>query len=81
MKLNSFEHALNMPQTVPVDEKHPFVTKADGDGGCDSAVPSKQYVANLPERKEWQPQLPVQQDAGSVFQPVDGGDGSRDQSG
>lgn len=70
MKLNSFEHALNMPETVPVDEQHPFVAPAANDETKDGVVPTRQYVAHLPERKEWQPQLPVQQDASSVFQPA-----------
>ena len=65
MKLNSFEHALNMPATVPVDKNHPFVEPGDGEG-TDTTVPAKQYIANLPERKEWQSQLPTQ-DAGNVF--------------
>lgn len=63
MKLNSFEHALNMPEPVPVDEQHPFVEPGP-------SQPPKQYVAELPERKEWQSQLPAQ-DFQDVFRPVD----------
>jgi len=70
MKLNSFEHALNMPQSVPVDERHPFLLDQNAVEEETSAVPSKQYVAHLPERKEWQAQLPPQQDAARVFRPV-----------
>ena len=75
MKLNSFEHALNMPQQTPVDEHHPFVRPvADNDknsGRDDSVVPTeRQYVAHLPERKEWQKQLPTQE-AAQVFRPAD----------
>jgi len=64
MKLNTFEHALNMPEPMPVDENHPFVEPAE------VGIPAeRQYVANLPERKEWQPQLPPQ-DPTEVFQEV-----------
>jgi hypothetical protein len=67
MQLNSFEPAAGMPEQVPYDELHPFVEAAE-DG--QSGIPAeRQYVANLPERKEWQPQLP-QQDADKVFQEV-----------
>lgn len=65
MKLNSFDHALNMPEPVPVDEHHPFVEPADDNDNA-SVVPTKQYVAQLPERKEWQSPLPTQ-DVASVF--------------
>lgn len=64
MKLNSFEHALNMPEPVPVDEQHPFVQPAS------EGERPKQYVAHLPERKEWQKQLPAQ-DFSEVFRPAD----------
>ena len=70
MKLNSFEHALNMPEQPPVDENHPFVRPADPNNTDDArTVPERQYVAHLPERKEWQQQLPTQ-DAAQVFKPV-----------
>lgn len=60
MKLNSFQTAADMPEPVPVDENHPFVSP-EGD------LPGeRQYVANLPERKEWQKPLPTQ-DAASIF--------------
>lgn len=67
MQLNSFEPAAGMPEQVPYDELHPFVEPAtDGQSGIPA---ERQYVANLPERKEWQPQLPTQ-DADRVFQEV-----------
>lgn len=69
MKLNSFEHALNMPQQMPVDEQHPFVRPAEDDKDAQGVVPERQYVANLPERKEWQEQLPTQE-AAEVFRPA-----------
>jgi hypothetical protein len=66
MKLNAFEHALQMPEPVPLDENHPFVEPV----GDAADGPPKQYVAHLPERKEWQPPLPPQ-DASAVFRPAD----------
>jgi hypothetical protein len=65
MQLNSFEPAVEMPEQVPYDALHPFVEPAADD---QSGIPAeRQYVANLPERKEWQPQLPTQ-DFDKVFQ-------------
>jgi hypothetical protein len=74
MQLNSFDHALNMPQQPPVDEIHPFV-RPEGEEDT-AAVPARQYVAHLPERKEWQSQVPTQE-ASQVFRPADGGDAKR----
>jgi hypothetical protein len=67
MQLNRFEPLAEMPQPMPVNEHHPFVQAADVKET--TGIPNKQYIANLPERKEWQPQLPTQ-DADRVFQPV-----------
>jgi hypothetical protein len=64
MKLNTFEPAKSMPEPVPIDEKHPFVALEDSNSS--SSIPTKQYVANLPERKEWQKKLPTQ-DVAAVF--------------
>lgn len=69
MQLNQFDHAMNMPEPVPVDEQHPFVTPGDTTDDA-HAAPPRQYVAHLPERKEWQSQLPSQ-DAANVFRPVE----------
>lgn len=68
MRLNTFEHAQDMPEERPIDETHPFVLPATDEDA--DAIRKKQYVAHLPERKEWQPQLPTQ-DAVNVFQPYD----------
>ena len=73
MKLNTFEHALNMPQQTPVNEHHPFVRPVDGSEDA-VTVPERQYVAHLPERKEWQKQLPTQE-ASDVFKPANGPSG------
>jgi Protein of unknown function (DUF3767) len=70
MKLNAFEHALQMPEPVPLDENHPFVEPPASTYDDSKAVAPKQYVAHLPERKEWQPPLPSQ-DASNVFRPAD----------
>ena len=72
MKLNSFDTAANMPEERPLDASHPFVEPA---GAAQGAIPQRQYVANLPERKEWQSPLPTQ-DAEQVFRPVADRDGS-----
>jgi hypothetical protein len=79
MRMNAFEHASDMPAQTPVNERHPFVVPAATGGGGTAAtagdgavIPERQYVANLPERKEWQPQLPTR-DAASVFQPAGSG--------
>ena len=68
MKLNSFAPADEMPEPVPIDENHPFVAPGsdDSDGDTNSIPAERQYVAHLPERKEWQEQLPTQ-DAANVF--------------
>jgi len=62
MRLNSFQTVEEMPEQVPLDENHPFVAPVDEQGAG-----SKQYVANLPERKQWQAPLPTQ-DASDLFQ-------------
>lgn len=79
MKLNSFEHALNMPEQRPVNEHHPFVRPVDSSSSPEDTartVPDRQYVAHLPERKEWQKQLPTQE-ASDVFRPAGESNGKR----
>jgi hypothetical protein len=68
MQLNSFEHAISMPEPTPVDEHHPFVAPAGTEPDAATIPAERQYIANLPERKEWQPPLPTR-DAQDVFQP------------
>jgi len=63
MRANQFEHAKNMPEQAPIDQDHPFLKK--GGNNLDH-----EFVAELPERKEWQDPLP-QQDAKDVFVKVD----------
>jgi hypothetical protein len=66
MKLNDSEHASNMPAQRPIDENHPFVRPTTTEEDDTYAIPERQYVANLPERKEWQKPVPTQ-DASDVF--------------
>mmetsp|Transcript_41213 Transcript_41213/g.46836 ORF Transcript_41213/g.46836 Transcript_41213/m.46836 type:complete len:171 (+) Transcript_41213:118-630(+) len=61
MKANEFQEVENMPEEVPVGKDHPFLEPAAVEG-----VKNKEYVAHLPDRKEWQTQVP-QQDAKDVF--------------
>ena len=73
MQLNTFEPAKNMPLERPIDETHPFVMPETGydDDDEQQPIPTRQYVAHLPERKEWQTPIPTQ-DATNIFQPYDG---------
>lgn len=78
MKLNTFEHASTMPPEIPYNENHPFVIPKEMDNSPTNdeydannvSIPTRQYVAKLPERKEWQKKVPTQ-DAASVFQPLE----------
>ena len=60
MKANDFQEATDMPEEIPAGENHPFLEPAD------AGLKNREYVAHLPERKEWQ--TPVQQqDAKDIF--------------
>jgi hypothetical protein len=63
MKANDFQEADQMPPEIPAGPDHPFLDPASGDA---AAVADQEYMAHLPERKEWQTQVP-QQDAKDVF--------------
>ena len=65
MKMNQFDRAADMPDEIPVNDEHPFVRPVVG-GAEEDALVERQYVAELPERREWQKQIP-QQDAAEVF--------------
>ena len=58
MRANDFQEATDMPPETPAGDEHPFM-----DPG---SLQDAEYVAHLPERKEWQTQVP-QQDAKDVF--------------
>jgi hypothetical protein len=69
MKFNAAEHVQEMPEPIPIDDKHPFVAPLSDDD--DNTQRQPQYtVATLPERKEWQEQLPTQ-DFKDIFKPVE----------
>ena len=80
MKLNSFEPAVEMPEPLPINEHHPFVlpvksstsnstSNSSSTTEQPNAGPPRQYVAHLPERKEWQKPLKPQ-DPQELFRPV-----------
>ena len=60
MRANDFQHAKDMPPETPPGEDHPFLEPSE-----DKNL-NTEYVAHLPERKEWQTPIP-QQDAKNVF--------------
>lgn len=70
MQYNAIEPASSMPEQIPVDANHPFVEPAVQPDAPDAVPADKLYVAKLPERKEWQTQLPTQ-DAEDVFEPYE----------
>lgn len=62
MRANDFQTAEDMPEEVPLNKEHPFLEPGETNAG----LQNKEYTAHLPERKEWQTQVP-QQDAKDVF--------------
>ena len=79
MQLNTFEHAQNMPAERPIDATHPFMMPNDAEDGSDgTSVSTKQYVARIPERKEWQTPVPTQ-DAADIFQPYQENNSKKDE--
>ena len=69
MAANDFRPGEEMPETVPLDESHPFLnvnTKDDGENDKDL---KKEFVARLKEKKEWQEQHQLE-DADKVFKEV-----------
>lgn len=68
MAANDFRPGEEMPESVPLDESHPFLSVKDnvGEGGNDL---KKEFVARLKEKKEWQEQHKME-DADKVFQEV-----------
>ena len=67
MAANDFRRGEEMPETVPLDNNHPFLNV--GDGGEDVEGLQKEFVANLKARKDWQEPQPTQ-DAEDVFREV-----------
>lgn len=71
MRLNTFDHAGEMPEERPFDASHPFLIPNDNNNDdAANVVVDQQYVAHLPERKDWQSPLPSQ-DATEIFKPHD----------
>jgi hypothetical protein len=82
MRANDFQEAREMPPEIPAGEEHPFLddattifqsndndttaAAAGGGGGGGTMLTDREFVGHLPERKEWQTQVP-QQDAKDVF--------------
>lgn len=75
MRANDFQEASEMPPEVPAGEEHPFldeqssmssVSSDDTTTTTTTKLVDREFVGHLPERKEWQTQLP-QQDAKDVF--------------
>ena len=67
MAANDFRPGEEMPETVPLDESHPFLNvnnKAEGDD--EDKDLKKEFIARLKEKKEWQEQHQLT-DADKVF--------------
>jgi hypothetical protein len=71
MAVNDFRPGEEMPETIPLDEDHPFLDVrdkvADGTGGENDL--QKEFVARLKEKKDWQEPYKTQ-DADDVFRQV-----------
>lgn len=69
MAANDFRPGEEMPETVPLDESHPFLNvKNKSDNGDDNDL-KKEFIARLKEKKEWQEQHKLE-DADKVFKEV-----------
>ena len=71
MAVNDFRPGEEMPETVPLDKNHPFMSvrdKVDGNEGDDRDL-QKEFVARLKEKKDWQEPHQTQ-DADDVFKEV-----------
>lgn len=72
MAVNDFRPGEEMPETVPLDENHPFLSvreKMDGDSDGNDRDLQKEFVARLKEKKDWQEPHRTQ-DADEVFKEV-----------
>jgi hypothetical protein len=80
MAANDFRPGEEMPETVPLDESHPFLNVKDrevveggsggGDGERSEGDLQKEFVARLKEKKEWEAPHPRGEDADKVFKEV-----------
>lgn|ERR1719401_400016 len=74
MAVNEFRPEDEMPETVPLNQHHPFLSienKMDGNAGGDGDL-QKEFVAHLKEKKEWQEPHPTR-DASEVFKEAEKG--------
>lgn len=69
MAANDFRPGEEMPETVPLDESHPFLNVNTNDDGENDKDLKKEFVARLKEKKEWQEQHQLE-DADKVFKEV-----------
>jgi len=68
MAANDFRRGEEMPETVPLDNDHPFLNVGDGREEDQEGL-QKEFVAKLKARKDWQEPQPTQ-DAEDVFREV-----------
>lgn len=68
MAANDFKTEEEMPETVPLDKDHPFLSVRDKEDGDDKDL-QKEFVARLKEKKDWQEPHQTQ-DADEVFKEV-----------
>jgi hypothetical protein len=68
MAANDFRPGEEMPETVPLNESHPFLNVRE-DGGEGEKDLKKEFIARLKEKKEWQEQHKTE-DAEKVFKEV-----------
>ncbi|KAL3801558.1 hypothetical protein ACHAWO_001363 [Cyclotella atomus] len=70
MAANDFRPGEEMPETVPLDESHPFLnvknTSDGANGGGNDTDLKKEFIARLKEKKEWQEQHQLA-DADKIF--------------
>ena len=67
MAANDFRPGEEMPETVPLDESHPFLHVGKDDvAEEDDKDLKKEFIARLKEKKEWQKQHELE-DADKVF--------------
>ncbi|KAL7546913.1 hypothetical protein ACHAWF_010239 [Thalassiosira exigua] len=70
MAVNDFRPGEEMPETVPLNEDHPFLTVKDKESDGNDGDLQKEFVARLKEKKEWQEPHQTK-DVGDVFKEVE----------
>ena len=69
MAANDFRPGEEMPETVPLDESHPFLNVNKESHNRDDMDLKKEFTARLKEKKEWQEQHKLE-DADKIFKEV-----------